>query len=190
MHGRSFIAVIAAGGLALVFALLVPAAVVAEDVATAEQPAAPILRPMHFRARQRPHPRQPCRPRVRRTRQARRRRALPLNQPPPPIPSSQAFEASLAMRICARAPTLPIWPASSSTVGAGPGRRVGPVLSSIVKKWLSRCRLLSQEGDSFRFLIQQHFLRREIRRLGGDDHERVPLSAKLQASGASFFNEL
>ena len=41
MHGRSFIAVIAAGGLALVFALLVPAAVVAEDVATAEQPAAP-----------------------------------------------------------------------------------------------------------------------------------------------------
>ena len=41
MHGRSFIAVIAAGGLALVFALLVPATVVAEDVATAEQPAAP-----------------------------------------------------------------------------------------------------------------------------------------------------
>jgi murein L,D-transpeptidase YcbB/YkuD len=41
MHGRSFIAVIAAGGLALVFALLVPVAVVAEDVATAEQPAAP-----------------------------------------------------------------------------------------------------------------------------------------------------
>jgi murein L,D-transpeptidase YcbB/YkuD len=41
MHGRSFIAVIAAGGFALVFALLVPAAVVAEYVATAEQPAAP-----------------------------------------------------------------------------------------------------------------------------------------------------
>ena len=41
MHGRSFVAVIAAGGLALVFALLVPVAVVAEDVATAEQPAAP-----------------------------------------------------------------------------------------------------------------------------------------------------
>jgi L,D-transpeptidase YcbB len=41
MHGRSFIAVIATGGLALVFALLVPVAVVAEDVATAEQPAAP-----------------------------------------------------------------------------------------------------------------------------------------------------
>ena len=41
MHGRSYIAVIAARGLALVFALLVPASVVAEDVATAEQPAAP-----------------------------------------------------------------------------------------------------------------------------------------------------
>jgi murein L,D-transpeptidase YcbB/YkuD len=40
MHGRWFVAVIAAGGLALVFALLVPAAVLAEDVATAEQPAA------------------------------------------------------------------------------------------------------------------------------------------------------
>ena len=41
MHGRSFVAVIVAGGLALVFALLVPVAVVAEDVATAEQPGAP-----------------------------------------------------------------------------------------------------------------------------------------------------
>jgi murein L,D-transpeptidase YcbB/YkuD len=41
MHGRSYIAVIAAGGLSLVFALLVPAAVAAEEVATAEQPAAP-----------------------------------------------------------------------------------------------------------------------------------------------------
>ena len=40
MHGRSYIAVIAAGGLALVFAVPVPAAV-AEEVATAEQPAAP-----------------------------------------------------------------------------------------------------------------------------------------------------
>jgi murein L,D-transpeptidase YcbB/YkuD len=40
MHGRSFIAVIAAGGLALVFAELVPAAVAAENVATAEQPGA------------------------------------------------------------------------------------------------------------------------------------------------------
>jgi murein L,D-transpeptidase YcbB/YkuD len=41
MHGRLFIAVIAAGGLALAFALLVPAAVVAEEVAAAEQPPAP-----------------------------------------------------------------------------------------------------------------------------------------------------
>ena len=40
MHGRSYIAVIAAGGLALVFALLVPVAFAAEEVATAEQPAA------------------------------------------------------------------------------------------------------------------------------------------------------
>ena len=40
MHGRSFVSVIAAGGLALVFAELVPVAVAAEDVATAEQPAA------------------------------------------------------------------------------------------------------------------------------------------------------
>jgi murein L,D-transpeptidase YcbB/YkuD len=39
MHGRSFIAVIAAGVLALVFAELVPAAVVAENVATADHPA-------------------------------------------------------------------------------------------------------------------------------------------------------
>jgi murein L,D-transpeptidase YcbB/YkuD len=42
MHGRSHIAVIAAGGLALVFALLVPVAFAAEEVATAEQPAAPM----------------------------------------------------------------------------------------------------------------------------------------------------
>lgn len=41
MHGRSFIAVSVAGGLALVFAVLVPVASVAEDVATAEQPAIP-----------------------------------------------------------------------------------------------------------------------------------------------------
>ena len=41
MNGRSYIAVIAAGGLALVFAVPVPAAVAAEEVATAEQPAAP-----------------------------------------------------------------------------------------------------------------------------------------------------
>jgi murein L,D-transpeptidase YcbB/YkuD len=41
MHGRSYIAVIAAGGFALVFAVPVPAAVAAEEVATAEQPAAP-----------------------------------------------------------------------------------------------------------------------------------------------------
>ena len=41
MHGRSYIAVIAAGSLALVFAVPVPAAVAAEEVATAEQPAAP-----------------------------------------------------------------------------------------------------------------------------------------------------
>lgn len=41
MHGRSHIAVIAAGGLALVFAVLIPAAVAAEEVATAEQPATP-----------------------------------------------------------------------------------------------------------------------------------------------------
>ena len=40
MCGRSFVSVIAAGGLALVFAELVPVAVAAEDVATAEQPAA------------------------------------------------------------------------------------------------------------------------------------------------------
>ncbi|HET7852148.1 MAG TPA: hypothetical protein VFK91_05325, partial [Methyloceanibacter sp.] len=39
MHGRSFIAVNVAGGLALVYAVLVPVASVAEDVATAEQPA-------------------------------------------------------------------------------------------------------------------------------------------------------
>jgi L,D-transpeptidase YcbB len=41
MHGRSFIAVSVAGGLALVYAVLVPVACVAEDVATAEQPAIP-----------------------------------------------------------------------------------------------------------------------------------------------------
>ncbi|HSB59653.1 MAG TPA: hypothetical protein VLD66_08640, partial [Methyloceanibacter sp.] len=41
MHGRSFIAVSVAGGLALVYAVLVPVASVAEDVATAEQPAIP-----------------------------------------------------------------------------------------------------------------------------------------------------
>jgi L,D-transpeptidase YcbB len=40
MHGRFSVAVIIAGGLALVFAVLVPAAAVAEDEATAEQPAA------------------------------------------------------------------------------------------------------------------------------------------------------
>jgi murein L,D-transpeptidase YcbB/YkuD len=40
MCGRSFVSVIAAGGLALVFAELVPVAVAAEDVATAKQPAA------------------------------------------------------------------------------------------------------------------------------------------------------
>ena len=40
MCGRSFVSVIAAGGLALVFAELVPVAVAAEDIATAEQPAA------------------------------------------------------------------------------------------------------------------------------------------------------
>ena len=40
MCGPSFVSVIAAGGLALVFAELVPVAVAAEDVATAEQPAA------------------------------------------------------------------------------------------------------------------------------------------------------
>ena len=40
MCGRSFVSVIAAGGLALVFAELVPVPVAAEDVATAEQPAA------------------------------------------------------------------------------------------------------------------------------------------------------
>jgi murein L,D-transpeptidase YcbB/YkuD len=42
MHGRSFIAVIAAGGLALVLALLAQAAVAAEDVAATEQAAAPM----------------------------------------------------------------------------------------------------------------------------------------------------
>src|SRR6476469_4435270 len=41
MHGRSFVAVSVAGSLALVFAVLVPVACVAEDVATAEQPATP-----------------------------------------------------------------------------------------------------------------------------------------------------
>ncbi|HKA65505.1 MAG TPA: L,D-transpeptidase family protein [Methyloceanibacter sp.] len=41
MHGRSFVAVSVAGGLALVYAVLVPVASVAEDVGTAEQPAAP-----------------------------------------------------------------------------------------------------------------------------------------------------
>ena len=41
MHGRSFIAVSVAGVLALVYAVLVPVASVAEDVATAEQPAIP-----------------------------------------------------------------------------------------------------------------------------------------------------
>jgi L,D-transpeptidase YcbB len=41
MHGRSFIAVSVAGGLALVYAVLVPVACVAEDVATAKQPATP-----------------------------------------------------------------------------------------------------------------------------------------------------
>ena len=41
MHGRSFVAVSVAGGLALVYAVLVPVACVAEDVATAEQPATP-----------------------------------------------------------------------------------------------------------------------------------------------------
>ena len=40
MYGRSFVAVIVAGGLALAFAELVPVAVAAENVATAEQPAA------------------------------------------------------------------------------------------------------------------------------------------------------
>ena len=40
MCGRSFVSVIAAGGVALVFAELVPVAVAAEDVATAAQPAA------------------------------------------------------------------------------------------------------------------------------------------------------
>ena len=39
MHGRSSIAVIAAGGLALAFAALVPVAVAAENMATAERPA-------------------------------------------------------------------------------------------------------------------------------------------------------
>ena len=39
MCGRSFVSVVAAGGLALVFAELVPVAVAAEDVVTAEQPA-------------------------------------------------------------------------------------------------------------------------------------------------------
>jgi L,D-transpeptidase YcbB len=41
MSGRSFVAVSVAGGLALVYAVLVPVACVAEDVATAEQPATP-----------------------------------------------------------------------------------------------------------------------------------------------------
>jgi murein L,D-transpeptidase YcbB/YkuD len=41
MHGRSFVAVSVAGVLALVYAVLVPVASVAEDVATAEQPAIP-----------------------------------------------------------------------------------------------------------------------------------------------------
>ena len=41
MHGRSFVAVSVAGGLALVYAVLVPVACVAEDVATAAQPATP-----------------------------------------------------------------------------------------------------------------------------------------------------
>jgi L,D-transpeptidase YcbB len=39
MHGRSFVSVIAAGGLALVFAERVPVAVAAEDAATAGRPA-------------------------------------------------------------------------------------------------------------------------------------------------------
>ncbi|MGC1345232.1 MAG: hypothetical protein WA863_03835, partial [Methyloceanibacter sp.] len=42
MHGRSSIAVIAAGGLALAFAELVPVAVAAENMATAERPATSI----------------------------------------------------------------------------------------------------------------------------------------------------
>jgi murein L,D-transpeptidase YcbB/YkuD len=41
MYGRSFVAVSVAGVLALVYAVLVPVASVAEDVATAEQPAIP-----------------------------------------------------------------------------------------------------------------------------------------------------
>jgi L,D-transpeptidase YcbB len=41
MHGRSLIAVSVAGGLALAYAVIVPVAAVAEDVATTEQPAAP-----------------------------------------------------------------------------------------------------------------------------------------------------
>ena len=36
MHGRSFVAVSVAGGLALVYAVLVPVACVAEDVASAD----------------------------------------------------------------------------------------------------------------------------------------------------------
>src|SRR5262245_18013196 len=45
MHGRSFVAVSVAGGLALAYAVLVPVACVAEDVATAEQPATPTVAP-------------------------------------------------------------------------------------------------------------------------------------------------
>jgi L,D-transpeptidase YcbB len=41
MHGRSLVAVSVAGGLALVYAVLVPVTCVAEDIATAEQPASP-----------------------------------------------------------------------------------------------------------------------------------------------------
>ena len=41
MHGRSFFAVSVAGGLALAYAVIVPVAAVAEDVAAAEQPATP-----------------------------------------------------------------------------------------------------------------------------------------------------
>ena len=43
MCGRSFVSVIAAGGLALVLAELVPVAVAAEDVATAERPASALV---------------------------------------------------------------------------------------------------------------------------------------------------
>ena len=62
MHGRSSIAVIAAGGLALAFAELVPVAVAAENMATAERPATSIGAANAQPSAPAPSPNAPARP--------------------------------------------------------------------------------------------------------------------------------